>query len=45
MKDFRGLNVWQRAHRITPSVYRCTRNFLHKLNTKYQMLNAKRYLQ
>jgi len=27
MKDFRDLQVWQRAHGITLSVYRCTRNF------------------
>jgi four helix bundle protein len=27
MKDFRGLNVWQRAHHVTLSVYRCTRSF------------------
>ena len=27
MKDFRGLSVWQRAHSITLSVYRCTRSF------------------
>src|SRR5271165_3894605 len=27
VKDFRGLNVWQRAHRIALSVYRCTRGF------------------
>jgi four helix bundle protein len=27
MKDFRDLKVWQRAHQITLSIYRCTRNF------------------
>ncbi len=27
MKDFRGLSVWQRAHSVTLSVYRCTKDF------------------
>lgn len=27
MKDFRGLSVWQGAHSVTLSVYRCTRSF------------------
>ena len=27
MKDFRDLKVWQCAHQITLTVYRCTRNF------------------
>jgi len=27
MKDFRDLKVWQSAHQITLSVYRCTRSF------------------
>jgi len=27
LKDFRGLSVWQRAHSITLSIYRCTRDF------------------
>jgi four helix bundle protein len=27
MKDFRDLKVWERAHQITLSVYRSTRNF------------------
>ncbi len=27
MKDFRGLSVWQRAHSVTLSVYRCTKGF------------------
>lgn len=27
MKDFRGLSVWQRAHSVTLSVYRCTKAF------------------
>src|SRR5271166_3468598 len=27
MKDFRDLKVWQRAHQITLTIYRCTRDF------------------
>jgi len=27
MKDFRDLKVWQSAHQITLSVYRCTQSF------------------
>ncbi len=27
MKDFRDLQVWQRAHDITLAVYRCTKDF------------------
>lgn len=27
MKDFRTLSVWQKAHRLTPEVYRATRDF------------------
>lgn len=27
MKDFRTLKVWQQAHRITPAVYKQTRDF------------------
>ena len=27
MKDFRGLSVWQRAHSVALSVYRCTKDF------------------
>ena len=27
MKDFRDLKVWQRAHQITLTTYRCTRDF------------------
>jgi four helix bundle protein len=27
MKDFRNLKVWERAHEITLTVYRCTRDF------------------
>lgn len=27
MKDFRDLKVWQRAHEITLTIYRCTRTF------------------
>ncbi len=27
MKDFRDLKVWQRAHQVTLTIYRCTRDF------------------
>jgi len=27
MKDFRNLEVWRRAHELTPAVYRSTRSF------------------
>ena len=27
LKDFRGLSVWQRAHSVALSVYRCTKDF------------------
>jgi four helix bundle protein len=30
VKDFRDLKVWQCAHQITLTVYRCTRNFPRK---------------
>ena len=30
MRDFRGLDVWQPAHRITLSVYRLTLTFPHQ---------------
>ena len=27
MKDFRDLKVWQRAHQVALTIYRCTRDF------------------
>lgn len=27
MKDFRNLNVWQKAHELTLAVYRCTKDY------------------
>ncbi len=32
MKDFRDLQVWQRAHDITLAVYRCTKDFPREEN-------------
>jgi len=29
MKDFRDLQVWQKAHRLTLQVYECTADFPH----------------